>query len=510
MNAGFQRKIVYLVLIALLLVPLSMLGKPAAVAEVGGDSGGGKLADLREEYKLGQAQVGKIDPTSSALRYVSLGLHGVAVCIMQQKADEFQKQEDWISLAAVLNQMTYLQPYYVKVWSHQAWNISYNVASQWDDYREKYFWVVRGFKLLHTGMQYNELEPMFPYDLGWHMGHKLGQSDEKNEYRKLFAADKASRAELLPLVADIDGGWGEERDSWLYSKRYLRFAQQMVDRRGAILRSISPENFHVHIPLTQANYAQTISDEGVTGDKAKAAWRQSELDWRELAAREFPSEHGFFYRIDQGPKAAEDLKETLAKLENLEPGLREKITDEKRAALSAEQRKALAVPSDARTVAESRLAYQAELATVVTNYEVAERMPAEKREAAQKLADEAFRLARLVDAVDGSKNIYKFDYWLERSEMEQTADALTARELFYQALRDSNDNPWKARKTFEEAFSRWRKILDKYPAMIDDRTAYEVKDHIDSYRAVLKQLDEPFERSKFILRDLLDKIEPLE
>ena len=46
--------------------------------------------------------------------------------------------------------------------------------------------------------------------------------------------------------------------------------------------------------------------------------------------------------------------------------------------------------------------------------------------------------------------------------------------------------------------------------MIDDQTAYEVKDQIDVYRAVLKQLDEPFDRSKFVLRDLLDKIEPLE
>ena len=94
--------------------------------------------------------------------------------------------------------------------------------------------------------------------------------------------------------------------------------------------------------------------------------------------------------------------------------------------------------------------------------------------------------------------------------MEQTEEALTARQLLYQALRDSDDSPWKARAKFDDAFARWRKILDKYPTMIDDQTAYEVKDQIDVYRAVLKQLDEPFDRSKFVLRDLLDKIEPLE
>ena len=44
------------------------------------------------------------------------------------------------------------------------------------------------------------------------------------------------------------------------------------------------------------------------------------------------------------------------------------------------RRQALATPPDARTVAESRLAYEAELATVVTNYDVAERVPAAKRD----------------------------------------------------------------------------------------------------------------------------------
>ena len=41
--------------------------------------------------------------------------------------------------------------------------------------------------------------------------------------------------------------------------------------------------------------------------------------------------------------------------------------------------------------------------------------------------------------------------------------------------------------------------------MVDDQTSFEVYDLIRSYRRVLQQLDEPFDRAKFILRDLLDK-----
>ena len=125
MTPSFQRKVIYLALIAALLVPLSLISRPETTS-VAGDAGnaGGVLAQLRKDYKLGQAQVGQIDPTSSAVRYVSLGLHGLAGCILWNKVDEYQQQEDWISMSTVLKQLTVLQPYYVKVWTYQAWNAS--------------------------------------------------------------------------------------------------------------------------------------------------------------------------------------------------------------------------------------------------------------------------------------------------------------------------------------------------------------------------------------------------
>ena len=50
-------------------------------------------------------------------------------------------------------------------------------------------------------------------------------------------------------------------------------------------------------------------------------------------------------------------------------------------------------------------------------------------------------------------------------------------------------------------------MLDKYPRMIDDQTAYGIYVHILEYQRVLQQLDEPFDRTKFVLRDLLEKNE---
>lgn len=504
MNRSFQRKLVYLALIAALLVPVALLGRPAAFdPESLQDAGGGKLAELRTQYKLGQAQLGKIDPTSSAVRYVSLGLHGVAVCVLQQQAAEYFKQEDWIGFSAALNQLTYLQPYYVKVWTFQSWNVSYNLSSQWDDFREKYYWVIRGFKLLHQGMQFNELEPGFPYDLGWHMSHKLGQSDERREYRRLFAADKQTRRELLPISAEFDDAWADERDSWLYGKRYLRYAQEMVDHRGGVLRSVSPENFHLQIPIAQTKYAEALEAEGVFGEKARSAWRQAAADWTELGRREFPSEHGFFYRIEDLDRAQDDLDAALKRLEAFAPGLRDRLLEEKQAKLTDEERRALALDSADRSVSEARLAYEAGQKSQVTDFDVADNVTAADRTKARAAADEIALRRLTIGEIQNARKIYNYQYWQDRCAMEQQDDALAARELFYKGVRDAADNPWRARTALEDAFRKWRGVLDKYPGMRDDQTAYEVQQYVEVYRDVLKQLDEPFDEKSFVLRELL-------
>lgn len=501
MTPSFQRKVIYLALIAALLVPLSLVSRPATVG-VGGEAGsaGGKLAQLRDHYKLGQAQLGQIDPTSSAVRYVSLGLHGLAACIYWNKADEYQKQEDWISLSAVLKQLTVLQPYYVKVWSYQAWNVSYNVAAQWDDYRDKYFWVIAGFKLLARGMEFNELEPQFPYDLGWTIGHKIGQADEKNDFRILFRRDDDFHR--LPWAQ-----WVNERDNWLFGKRYLELAQDYVDRRGAVLRSLGSEIFNMQPALSQSFYAQTLEQEGTFGEQARQAWQQARTEWQKFGEREFPTSRGFSIRFNDLPQLEQRLAEAEAKLKTLTPGVRDRLEAERRAALSDEQRRAFDTPPDARTATEGRLAHEAELQVKASDPDVAAAADAKVRPEAERLATEVVALREKVTAIKSERQVFNYDYWTARAEMETTDEALEARELFYRALNEADEKPWAARTTFEAGFQCWRTILDKYPDMLDDQTAFEIYDLTKAYRRVLGQLDVPFDKSKFVLRDLLEKNE---
>ena len=82
--------------------------QPAGVGgacERGGGGGGGRLAQLRAEHKLGDTNVGAIDPRSETIRLVSLGLGGIANVILWTQAEQYKEREDWTSYRAVLDNL---------------------------------------------------------------------------------------------------------------------------------------------------------------------------------------------------------------------------------------------------------------------------------------------------------------------------------------------------------------------------------------------------------------------
>ena len=121
-----------LVGIAALLVPLSALSQPADST-----SEGGKLAQLRKQFGLSQANLGDVDPTSETIRLATLGLKNVAVTLLWDRANHYKKVEDWTNLSAALEQMTKLQPNFYSVWDFQAHNLSYNISVEFDDYHDR-------------------------------------------------------------------------------------------------------------------------------------------------------------------------------------------------------------------------------------------------------------------------------------------------------------------------------------------------------------------------------------
>ena len=148
----FVRKIIYLVAIVVLLIPMSLVSRPGQVSETGKDNAGGKLARLRQEHKLSQAQLSEIDPASETMKLASLGLRGGAVNMLWMKAIDYKKKENYDQLAATLEALTKIQPSFVKVWEYQAHNLAYNVSMEFDDYEYRYHWVKKGLDFLKRGV----------------------------------------------------------------------------------------------------------------------------------------------------------------------------------------------------------------------------------------------------------------------------------------------------------------------------------------------------------------------
>ncbi len=98
-------------------------------------------------------RLGEIDPTSETIKLATLGMRGVAVQLLWNSAHQYQKEEDWTSLSAVLEQIIRLQPNFFSVWDFQAHNLSYNISVEFDDYRDRFYWVMKGIEFFKDGAQ---------------------------------------------------------------------------------------------------------------------------------------------------------------------------------------------------------------------------------------------------------------------------------------------------------------------------------------------------------------------
>jgi hypothetical protein len=196
-----RRKTIYVVAIIALMFGLLELSRPATrrtknektkpgVAQTVTDHPGGVLAQYREKNGLSQTELGEIDPTSETVRLATLGMRGVGSSLLWLTATQEQMKKDWTQLRATLIEISKLQPHSIAVWRYQAWNLSYNVSVSFDDYHDKFYWVIEGLNFMLDGIDHNDKEPRLYWDMAWFISNKIGRADEAKYYRRLFAGKK--------------------------------------------------------------------------------------------------------------------------------------------------------------------------------------------------------------------------------------------------------------------------------------------------------------------------------
>jgi len=514
-NASFIRKIVYSCAIVVLLFPLFLLGQPATSSQGGGSdesqgaTAGGKLARLRSSYGLSQAELGQIDPASETMKMATLGLRGVATNLLWTKAERYKKTESWDKLSATLNQIAKLQPNYITVWEYQAHNLSYNVSAEFDDYRSRYHWVKKGLEFLLEGTKYNQRNPRLFWSLGWFVGHKIGIADEKVQFRRLFREDKDFHNTLMDHV-NMNSARGPDGlpDNWLVAYLWYRQSEDVVEKgvpvtwmrldmnqEGLTDKRRSPVIFYSDPSMALISHAVAITEEVTPGEKTREAWRQAGLEWNKFGSMDIPTTFGHTVRLGRLDEVRQEVETLRAELEQLLPGLREQVREERRSTLTPEELTVFDAKKPRMEMSEDeQAAYsQAFQKLTVTDMDVAQAMPPELRARALNLARRAGDMANIADRTASYCGIVNYAYWRTRCEVESSKTTADARRYMMFGDREAERGaPEEAKQQYEMAWDEWARIFEQYPQLVDDEMGEDLREVILRYKLVLDQLDEEF------------------
>ena len=275
-----QRKRLYLIGIAVLLIPVITLGRPADEVdkETRKPIGGGTLAQLRQEYELGDTSLGDVDPASSTMTLILLGFRGIAANLLWLEAIDHQKHKNWAQLRANVDSIVLLQPHFLKVWDFQGWNLAYNVSAQWDAVPDRYYWVKEGAKFQMRGADRNNRFPELYWWTGRILGAKIGRSDEWKQFREFFRHD--------PDQDQFHGGPDENMsvfggrlfgDNYLAAKFWYQTANLIDESREQNIQE--PLIFRKYHASMQFEYAEALQREGKFGEITREAWAVANRDW---------------------------------------------------------------------------------------------------------------------------------------------------------------------------------------------------------------------------------------
>ena len=344
---SFIQKIVYLLIIGVLLVPLYVLGRPAKVEIRAGQSRldpGGVLAQIRDREGLTESNLGEIDPAGSTVKLATFGLRGVAIAMLWHRCQEYEKKKDWSNVVATAYQLTTLEPHFTTIWEFQGWKLAYNASAEFDDYRERYRWVIRGIDYLIDGVNHNRQAPKLCKATGWTISQKVGIADENQQYRRLLREDQAFADRHEHEVPCKDP---QDRDNWVLGRHWYAIGEDLV-KKGISIGKESDFLFFSHARLNLFNYSMWMRKDGcgiagsgsepIFGPQAIAAWQTALREWLEFGKMELSTAIPKDGSLNMAPgveahrttlQTAELIQEQedklLNELKNLVPGLYEQL-----------------------------------------------------------------------------------------------------------------------------------------------------------------------------------------
>lgn len=338
-----QRKMVYAGLILVLFVAIIYLGAPptaASTAAAGGTPAAGAsqspglqslLAANRLKHDLGEASLGDVDPSSSTLNLVLLGMRGVAASVLWSQADYLKERKKFTELKETVESIILLQPHFKTVWRYQAWVLGYNVSAECDAVEDRFFWVKQGAKFLKRGIDRNRFIPELPFDMGTFLGTKIGLADESESYREFFLHDPDTDVWRDGPDEDINP---DGKDHYLVARDWYTRANGVLENKGVKQHVMDLALFIAYPYRSLMSYAKNLQKAGVKGDRenmtaeqlqdaykqwsqsVRSAWDQSYDEWVNIYGRQKFESAGFGMLVLENDEAGLKELEEIAKAEN--------------------------------------------------------------------------------------------------------------------------------------------------------------------------------------------------
>ena len=255
-------------------------------------------------------------------------------------AEKPGKPADWTTLAEALDETLQASPEQIGAWERLAWNLSYNVAEEFKDVRDRYWWAKQGICVLLAGADKNPNSGRFAWNVGWFTGQRIGHADDAVQLRRLFADDTKLDAALLAGFRREDtlGPLGR-LDNWLVARQWFIRAEPLLAKEFGKGQDIkSPLIFYSSAPMCQISYAMAVENDGVFGNATKEAWAAAADQWRDYGNDDIPTTFKdettgkpIIVRLNDEEMHSAAAQKLVAQLDAIQPELRGQLIAEKRA-----------------------------------------------------------------------------------------------------------------------------------------------------------------------------------
>ncbi len=531
-NRSLIRKIIYIALIGVLIIPLSFIALPETRDTNGKiKNAGGIISRLRNKHDLSQARLTEVDPASETMKLASLGLRGIAVNVLWSQAIEQKKEGDYDGLNSTLQALTKIQPNFIRVWEYQAHNLAYNVSMEFDDYEYRYHWVKKGLKFLKGGIRYNKQDHRITDNLGFFTGNKFGKSDEKDSFRRIFRSDATFHEEMSDRI-DPEGYELREygHDSWKMAYQWYNYSRNMVDS-GDAKKKRNDMIFYMFRPSQIRNMGLSLQAEHPTGSVIQEVWRDAYEQWKDYGEQDLVNSLGVRVKLNGSVRIEDETDRLRDKLDALAPeGTRRDLTQEllPNSRLTPEQQeeyKMLAELSADQFSSDNQQRWRFLSTMLKTELDqldqrIAAEAAKENLVAATEIAGDIMRKQSELSTISRNNSTVNYPYWDSRTRTESENATVVAQQALHDAQQqwkqsvyeDEFDYDYRTKKKtitrkgaitlYKEAFEYWQPIMTANPRLSDGQLGDLLVEHIKEYQKMLdftnREWPKDFPMQKFI------------